>query len=151
MQLGPNDLHITFDADSKLLKVWKPNGTLLWQTEARNRTVADGQLYHYGNCPPGEFLLGAPVGKNTAPFGPFFIPVLDYAGHHAMLDFQRSGIGIHGGGSGLPVPLADYQGWCPTHGCIRCQNAPLRHLVALVKASQVKGGRVFFTVTGTAP
>lgn len=30
---------------------------------------------------------------------------------------------IHGGGSGLPDPYADYQGWVPTYGCLRMQNA----------------------------
>lgn len=149
MNLGTNDLHITFDGTAKSLKVWAPDGTLLWQTEARNRTVADGQLGHFGNCPPGEFLLGTPIGKNTHAFGPFFIPVLDYAGYHAMLDFHRAGIGVHGGGSGLAQPLADNQGWCPTHGCVRLQNIALRHLVALVKGAQSKSGKVFFTVTGT--
>ncbi len=27
------------------------------------------------------------------------------------------------GGSGLPDPYADYQGWIPTYGCLRMQNA----------------------------
>ena len=30
---------------------------------------------------------------------------------------------VHGGGSGLPDPYADYQGWIPTYGCLRMQNA----------------------------
>ena len=30
---------------------------------------------------------------------------------------------LHGGGSGLPDPYADYQGWVPTYGCLRMQNA----------------------------
>ena len=30
---------------------------------------------------------------------------------------------IQGGGSGLPDPYADYQGWVPTYGCLRMQNA----------------------------
>lgn len=149
MQLGPKDLHVTFDAQTKLLKVWKPDHSLLWQTEARNRTTIDGQLGHNGNCPPGEFLLGAPREKNQVPFGPFFVPVLDYANHHAMRDFEREGIGIHGGGSGLADPFADHQGWQVTHGCIRLQNAPLRHFVALVQGAQHVGGKVFLTVTGT--
>ena len=34
-----------------------------------------------------------------------------------------AGRDIHGGGSGLPDPYADYQGWVPTYGCLRMQNA----------------------------
>ena len=30
---------------------------------------------------------------------------------------------IHGGGSGLADPFAPYQGWVPTYGCLRMQNA----------------------------
>ena len=30
---------------------------------------------------------------------------------------------IHGGGSALEDPYADYQGWYPTQGCLRMQNA----------------------------
>lgn len=30
---------------------------------------------------------------------------------------------IHGGGSGLADPYAPYQGWVPTYGCLRMQNA----------------------------
>lgn len=149
MQLKPHDLHVTFDARERTLKVWQPDGQILWKTEARNRTTADGQLGHDGNCPPGEFLLGNPRWKNTVPFGPFFIPILDYANHHAMRDFNREGIGIHGGGTGLTNPFSDYQGWQVTHGCIRLQNAPLDHLVSLVTHAQAAGGEVYLTVSGT--
>lgn len=149
MNLNLNDLHVTFDAKERSLKVWQPSGNLLWQTEARNRTTDDGQLGHDGNCPPGDFILGAPREKNEVPFGPWFIPVLDYQGHHAMRDFEREGIGIHGGGSGLADPFGPYQGWMVTHGCIRLQNAPLCHFESLVRGVQTHGGTVYLTVSGT--
>ena len=101
---------------------------------------------HWAPCPPGEFLIGAAVPKGTAPFGPFFLPLLDDANHHVMADNHRSGIGLHGGGSGLPDPLAPRQGWVWTHGCWRLQNQSLLSLVRLVSQCHLALGSVRCTV-----
>ena len=45
-------------------------------------------------------------------YGTFYITTGDYRARD-----------IHGGGSGLPDPYASYQGWVPTYGCLRMQNA----------------------------
>lgn len=50
---------------------------------------------------------------------------------------------IHGGGSGLPDSYADYQGWVPTYGCLRMQNADG---VALSRMIIDSGNRVVLTV-----
>jgi hypothetical protein len=149
MKLAPNDRHLMFDAQARTLKVFNPAGLFLWGCEARNRTTADGQLGHNGNCPPGNFMLGEPRPKNEVPFGPWFIPVLDYAGNHHMRDFEREGIGIHGGGSGLADPFAPRQGFQVTHGCIRLQNEDLQHLVHLLHLMEMAGGHAYLTVSGT--
>jgi RHS repeat-associated protein len=39
---------------------------------------------------------------------------------------------IHGGGLGLPDPLAPYQGWYPTHGCTRMQNQDIDDLTRII-------------------
>ena len=46
----------------------------------------------------------------------------------------RSGLLIHGGGKKLANPLADFQGWQCTHGCVRMQNIHLRALVNTLRA-----------------
>ena len=49
---------------------------------------------------------------------------------------------IHGGGSGLPDPNADYQGWVPTYGCLRMQNADGVELSKMIEVA----GSVVLTV-----
>ena len=145
MDLKHGDLHMILDAADRTLKLFEPGGELVFGCEARNRTVYEG-FGHDAHCPPGEYSLGSPRAKNTIPFGPWFIPILDYAQHHTMIDFGRAGIGLHGGGSGLADPFADRQGWQITEGCWRLANIDLRRLVALVKPIQMAGGVVYCTV-----
>lgn len=140
------DLHMELDGNARTLKLYDAEHKLLLQCEARNRTTANGQYGHDGNCPPGEFLLGAPSPRGTVPFGPFFIPILDYDGYQEMRHYGRRGIGLHGGGTGLARPMADRQGWQVTHGCWRVQNEDLQKLTGIVFSCQEKGGEVFVTV-----
>lgn len=80
-----------------------------------------------GPLPTGTFSLGAPEfnepdeADDLRSMGPYFIPVQNVPGHE--------GIGIHGGGSASPHPLAARQGWYPTENCIRLQNVDLYHVV----------------------
>src|SRR5438445_2195570 len=118
MDLKPNDLHVTLDAASRRLKVFRHDGKLLLECEARNKTTKNDGNYGFDSpCPPGEYLLGHPIPRDTVPFGFWFIPILDYYENHVMHDHGRNGIGIHGGGSGLSQPFASFQGWVVTHGC----------------------------------
>lgn len=100
---------------------------LVFSCEARNETIANGQYGHYGNCPPGQYKLGGLSHMNTQPFGPYFIEVVDVNG--LWKQYGRAGIGLHGGGSCVVNWSAGRQGWCPTEGCIRFQNADLVTLV----------------------
>jgi hypothetical protein len=43
---------------------------------------------------------------------------------------------IHGGGTGAPDPMADQQGWVPTTGCTRGQNADVISLGQTITNSQ---------------
>jgi hypothetical protein len=148
VNLAPNDLHVVLDRAARTCRVFDHAGTLLLGCEARNRTVNDGAPVNerWAPCPPGIFRLGAPVAKNTAPFGPYFIPMEDWDAHHAMRDNGRSGIGLHGGGSGLPDPLTPNQGWVWTHGCWRFPNGSLKALVRLYDAARGQGGHGYATV-----
>ena len=48
-------------------------------------------------------------------------------------DDTARGRWIHGGGKGLDNPLADRQGWMPTHGCTRLQNQDIKALTARIQ------------------
>lgn len=75
------------------------------------------------SLPLGSYTVSAdePPAQNNAPYGTFYITTGDPRGRD-----------IHGGGSGCADPLADYQGWCPTYGCLRMQNADGQELSRLI-------------------
>lgn len=153
MNLGLSDLHMLLDAGARKLKVFSARHELVFECEARNRTVANGQLGHNGNCPPGSYMLGNPSPRGTVPFGDWFVPILDYGANHAMREHRRSGIGIHGGGSGLAAPFAPQQSppWVPTHGCWRVLNQDLAKLAELLERCSEDGGVCYVTVTAAVP
>jgi hypothetical protein len=97
------------------------DGPTPWSCEAHGEAVGNGPLA------PGTYTLGAPEyndpgeTEDLQSMGPYFIPVLNTPG--------REAIGIHGGGSAAPHPLAAEQGWYVTLGCIRLQNIELYHVV----------------------
>lgn len=140
-----------FDDRLNRLTVADAAGRPLLVCEARNSTVRPGTFFHFGACPRGTFRLGAPVKSGLPAFGRWFIPVLDEKqGAGPMARFRRSGIGIHGGGTGLPNPFALFQGWRNTHGCIRLQNRHMEQLVGLMKTAQAKHETVRLQVSGPA-
>jgi hypothetical protein len=145
------DLHLVFDDSANRLKVWDKGaggGVLLFACPARNDTVRLG-FFRWGACPRGTYRLAEPVAMGfSVPFGPWFIRLLDTPG--LMAKFKRSGIGIHGGGSGLASPGSPRQGWAKTHGCVRLQNADLEEVAELVKSYQAEGRNAYVTVCGRA-
>jgi hypothetical protein len=145
MKLLPHDLHLCFSEAEERLLGWDASHAKVLDVPARNRTVNAGEG-HWGHCPPGEFLLGVPSPRHAPAFGEWFIPILDYKGHHAMRDFHREGIGLHGGGSGLPDPYAPEQGFVITEGCVRLQNRDLALLVERVLKAHEQGGLGYLTV-----
>lgn len=153
MNLSKRDLHFIYSRSTNRLKAFDYRGGQLLDVECRNRTVNDGTLARWGNCPPGTFVLEPPVPKNTVPFGAWFIGLADWAECHEMSVHGRSGIGIHGGGTGLSNPFAPQQSppWVPTHGCLRVCNQDLAAIVHWVRWSQQQGGTAYITVEAPAP
>jgi hypothetical protein len=152
MKLRKQDLHLVFYPSTNRLKTFDGQGVLLLNIEARNRTVANENRYgHWGPCPPGSFLLSEPVIANTPPFGKWFIRLNDWSGCKAMAANRRSGIGIHGGGSGLPDPFAAHQGFVITHGCLRCLNGDLDTLARMILKAQASAGKCYITVEPISP
>lgn len=88
-----------------------------------------------GSLPDGTYTgVSAEVtnGAYGSAYGNFYITSGDPRGRD-----------IHGGGSGLPDPYADYQGWVPTYGCLRMQNADGVELSRMIINS---GNNVVLTV-----
>lgn len=117
-------------------KLWhEPLNGVSWSCEAHNDPVP-GSVGYPGGCPPGTYILGDPENNDPGQLlegeqacismGPYFIPINNIPGH--------AGIGIHGGGSASPHPLAAHQGFYPTENCIRVQNDDLYHLALNIGA-----------------
>ncbi len=141
------DLYLDFDPNAKRLIATR-RGQVFLVCEARNDVVRPGQLGRWGHCPPGWFRVGPPVNTGTSPkFGPHFLRLSDASRNGPMSRFRRDGIGIHGGGTGLPgAGTRPNQGWRSTLGCIRLQNADVRSLVFLVEWTRRGNGRVWIRV-----
>lgn len=148
MNLNPHDLHFVFDDTHNRVQCWNAAHENIWKAEMRNSTVNNGTFGHYGNCPRGLFLLGSTVAKKEPAFGFHFTPVLDFGPNKAMAQFGRQGVGVHGGGSGLPHWDAPAQGWVVTHGCLRLQNSANEQFVKLVHDAHAAGGKCYLTVLG---
>lgn len=75
------------------------------------------------SLPNGKYICSAeePPAEDSDEYGTFYISTGDYRGRD-----------IHGGGSGLESPKADYQGWYGTLGCLRMQNADGQELSRLI-------------------
>jgi len=165
--------HLIFNGASRLLKCFitgasaqgHPDGllhTLPCHDVGINDQYVTAGMDEYGSrckCPPGDYGVAAPMACATrnadgtvtrhndddAAYGCWFVPLLDTHGNEAA--HGRSGIGIHGGGSGLPDPFALQQGWYYTLGCLRLQNADLEQtLIPFIQYIQSHGGQVTLTV-----
>ena len=75
------------------------------------------------SLPIGTYTCSAeePPAENSASYGTFYISTGDARGRD-----------IHGGGSDLSDPFADYQGWEGTYGCLRMQNKDGQELSRLI-------------------
>lgn len=67
-------------------------------------------------------------GEQEQAYGTFYITTGDPRGRD-----------IHGGGSGLSDPYGDYQGWVPTWGCLRMQNADGEELAEMISEANGAG------------
>lgn len=123
---------IVIRASFTQLSVYGTTGKLLLRVECRTKAVRTGWSRH-GECPPGVYRLGTPRRTRAARFGDWFLPLYDTPGSQAFRRHKRAGIGLHGGGSGLRKPFAPRQGWVPTRGCLRLQNADLARLLRVIR------------------
>ena len=142
--ISPHGKRMSFEIEGK-----DPQGKIIREsrewlpvcTKAVRFVSAEGPVIP--NDPYGRYCEIPPAGRDSGGYyhvGPIQdVPSvsLDFGFYKIRLTgppadmHGRSGLLIHGGGKKLPDPLADFQGWQCTHGCVRMQNA---HLKALVQA-----------------
>jgi hypothetical protein len=106
-------MHLEFSSTTLTCKAFNPDGTLWREFPMSDHAIAPG-FGHHGRCPRGSYPLGRPVRIHEVSMGDFFTPVESVPG--------REGIGIHGGGTGLPSPFTPHQHLLPTLGCLRVEN-----------------------------
>ena len=148
--ITPGDLHLVVSRTTEVCTVWRrtaDGGDALLSFPMRNRTVDEGDG-HWGHCPVGSYLLGAPSDCHVVSLGLHYTPVFDLDPDGPLHQDGRVGIGIHGGGTGLSDPFAPKQGWVETEGCERVQNADNHRLVPVIRACHAAGRKAYFTVTG---
>ena len=147
------DTHLVVNPVTDTCKAYAFNGSLLWGVPA----LTDGQhpnwrLYQ-GDTPPGLYRLGTvyddygedpspAYNRTAASYGWMTFDMVDLEGNEDRNG--RSGICLHGGGSGLGWPGAwlPHQKLLPTWGCIRMHNSDLRNRVYPL----YKQGVVFLSV-----
>ncbi|GEM_PF-5499905 len=145
-----NDVHFVVNAVSKRLKCFDASGQLKWTVEAHCEGTNGSYDVFQGDTPPGLYKCGSPddvlsTDSDRNSFGPWFVPLNEMEGQ--LTRRNRSGLGVHGGGSGLSNPFyAMRQGWVPTHGCIRLQNEDAVRFANTVKFIQRHGGTAWLSV-----
>lgn len=152
-RMKEHDLHIVISGTTHKCTVWNKQGSPLFVCEARcDGWEGPGYDIQNGDTPPGLYEAGlvtwtqkAEPNKIWYAYGPVFVDLEE------LMDQERSrgraGVGMHGGGSGLPDPLANRQGWYKTHGCVRFQNQDIVHLTKNhIMPCQAKGGTAYVNV-----
>lgn len=118
--------------------------------------LAKGQTPDYskanGDTPPGVYIIGALTvtqsnesAETWNAYGKYFFDLAKYSG--AEEKYGRAGVGIHGGGTAAPNPLAPYQQLVPTCGCIRFYNADLEKVILpLYNSVKASGNKIYVSV-----
>ncbi|MGL5131396.1 MAG: L,D-transpeptidase [Planktothrix sp.] len=135
------DTHVVLNAETNEAKAFSFEGKPLWVKPA----LMNGQHWNWaeyqGDTPPGLYKLGQvwddyitygnnpPYSPTILSYGWVAIDMIDLEGNED--NNGRSGICIHGGGTGLGFPgcWEAYQPLLPTWGCVRMHNTDVRGLL----------------------
>lgn len=139
----------SFNATEQKLKYFLSSGMMQWAVAARGKGSTDGYGTN-GDTPPGLYKLSEPAwiserDREANGLGRWFIPMLP-AISNIYVENMRSNLGIHGGGTDLPNPLASRQGWETTLGCIRVQNEDLSRVAYAVQRALQSGSTAWLHV-----
>lgn len=151
-QMKDGDIHAIISAKSNMLVPYDFKGNKIKDVVIQAFPWGQHADWHTtnGDTPPGLYKAGLIYtqvrGRDSNAicnaYGPFCVDLIDLEGQER--DNGRDGVSIHGGGSGLPDPWADYQALTYTHGCVRVHNKDLvDKLVPLIQKTQ-KAGRTFY-------
>ena len=149
-----HDFHLFFRARIHQLICFDGSGARRWTLTAHGEGVGGGYDNKFGNTPPGLYKCVSVLQSTSRDttedwnaYGPWYVYLEE------MEDQERSrhrdGVGMHGGGSKSPTPLALKQGFYKTKGCVRLQNEDLPRLINTIRYAHSKNGKVFLTVTWT--
>lgn len=139
-------LHLVLSKRARVLKAFvgqAGQGVEVFNCSCSTVGVGGNQAVRYGSTPTGEYSIGSPIWSRPdesneihEAYGPVFVPLTG----GSVSD--RSGFGIHGGGTGLGVAAwtSLYQpGLQPTHGCVRVYNQAAVRLAGLVEGLLAAG------------
>lgn len=144
-----NDRETEYNSKGDLYR-W--DGVKMWSKTC----LAKGQTPDFrlknGDTPPGVYLIGeCTITKGSEPastwnaYGKYFFDLAYFSG--AEEKYGRAGVGIHGGGTAAPDPLAPYQQLVPTCGCIRFYNADLEKVIyPLWQSVKGTGNKIYVSV-----
>jgi hypothetical protein len=152
LNMGPNDLHLVCSAQYHKAGLFDHEGKKL----ASYDCLCDGQHSNWhiarGDTPPGTYKAGIVYHQSFAnlpelhSYGFICIDLIDLENQET--GNGRSGISLHGGGTGLPNPLALMQELIATLGCLRFHNQDLEEDIApRVTKCQKAGGTFYISVT----
>lgn len=152
----PGDYHLVVsDRETEynsVMNCFDAYGKKLWTKTC----LAKGQHPDYtrrgGDTPPGLYKVGdytMTKGSESAEiwnaYGKYFFDLISI--QEGETPYGRAGVGIHGGGTGSPNPLAPYQQLMPTLGCIRVYNADLENVILpMYKEVDKTGNTIYVSV-----
>jgi len=150
--MNPGDIHIMISHAQKVAQAYDHTGVKVFRIDALTHGVGGGVDAHAGDTPAGDYratglvqTTDADTSATWAAYGPWFVALDDLEGQERSR--SRAGIGMHGGGTGLPDPQANRQDLIPTCGCIRIHNHDLATLIVpLVKHALANGLEFLVTV-----
>ena len=140
------DYHLVMSDITEQMSAFDSDGKKLWTIPALARGVAGDDWRKTGaDTPPGIYKLGVvycdiETGNLDPAYGWYTFDMEDLENQETGVG--RSGICLHGGGSGCVDPFSDYQELLPTFGCVRVHNKDLRDKVLPLYDS----GTVYLTV-----
>lgn len=152
-RMKPNDVHIVVNAVTHQMTCYTYTGEKKWTIEAHCEGVnGPGFDRAGGDTPPGVYEIGLVTKTQRSEpdsvwysYGRYFCDLVELENQEASRG--RAGVGVHSAGTGLPDPMADYQGWAPTLGCVRLQNFDQYNtFVPMVKWVKSHGGKVYVEV-----
>jgi len=148
-----HDRHAIVSAEYNTISCYDKDGNKRWTRPAYPWGQHRNWKKPQGDTPPGSYKAGIIYtqvrGRDSNAvcnsYGRYCVDLIDLEGQET--GNGRGGISLHGGGTGLPDPWAEYQMLLNTEGCIRTHNKDLEDvIVPEIQKCQKLGGTFFLSV-----